>query len=160
MESDFKNITGMFKFNTDIVNKAIADVEPDHWFKKPGDDSNHLTWVMGHLIIHRGMTLKYLGLEYDDTWSELFSRGSEHVADAKYPSIEEIRSAWNDVSSRLSDALKSTGEGVMTQEAPKGPPSFDGKLTGTVAFFAFHDTYHTGQVSFLRKWLGYGQTIG
>jgi hypothetical protein len=60
----------------------------------------------------------------------------------------------------LSDALKSASEGVMAQEAPKGPPSFDGKLAGTVAFFAFHDTYHVGQVSFLRKWLGYGQAIG
>src|ERR1041385_2975950 len=54
METDFKNIAGMFKANTDIVTRAIADVEPDHWFKKPGDDSNHLTWVMGHLIVHRG----------------------------------------------------------------------------------------------------------
>ena len=160
METDFKNITGIFKANTDIVNKAIAGVEPDHWFKKPGDDSNHLTWMMGHLIVHRGMTLKFLGVDYDDAWSELFARGSERVADDQYPSVEEMRKAWEDVSSRLSAALKGTPEGVMTQEAPKGPPSFDGKLTGTVAFFAFHDAYHTGQVSFLRKWLGYGQTIG
>jgi hypothetical protein len=160
METDFKNITGIFKANTDIVNKAIADVEADHWFKKPGDDSNHLTWLMGHLIVHRGMTLKYLGVDYDDTWSELFARGSERVADDQYPSVEEIRNAWQDVSSRLSAALKGAPEAVMTQEAPKGPPSFDGKVTGTVAFFAFHDAYHTGQVSFLRKWIGYGQTIG
>ena len=160
MEADFKNITGMFRFNTDIVNRAIADVEPDDWFKKPGDDSNHLTWVLGHLILHRGKTLKYLGSDYDNTWSELFEPGSEHVADAQYPSIEELRSAWQDISSRLAAALTGAGEGVLTQEAPKGPPSFDGKLTGTVAFFAFHDTYHVGQVSFLRKWLGYGQTIG
>ena len=160
METDFKNITGIFKANTDIVNKAIADVESDHWFKTPGDDSNHLTWLMGHLIVHRAMTLKFLGADYDDSWSELFARGSERVADAEYPSVEEMRNAWQDVSSRLSAALKGTPEDVMTGEAPKGPPSFDGKLTGTVAFFAFHDAYHTGQVSFLRKWLGYGQTIG
>ena len=160
METDFKNITGMFKFNTDIVNKAIAGVESDHWFKKPGDDSNHLTWVMGHLIVHRGQTLKVLGVDYDNTWSELFTRGSERVADAQYPSVEDIRSAWQDVSSKLSEALKSAPENVVTQDAPKGPPSFDGKIAGTVAFYAFHDTYHVGQVSFLRKWLGYGQTIG
>jgi uncharacterized damage-inducible protein DinB len=160
METDFKNITGMFKTNTDIVNKAITDVEPDAWFKKPGDDSNHLTWVLGHLIVHRGHTLKMLGVDYDNPWAELFARGSERVADEQYPSLEAIQGAWQDVSEKLSTALKSAPEGVMTQEAPKGPPSFDGKLTGTVAFFAFHDTYHVGQVSFLRKWLGYGQTVG
>jgi uncharacterized damage-inducible protein DinB len=101
-----------------------------------------------------------LGVDYDNPWAELFARGSERVADEQYPSLEAIQGAWQDVSEKLSTALKSAPEGVMTREAPKGPPSFDGKLTGTVAFFAFHDTYHVGQVSFLRKWLGYGQTVG
>ena len=160
METDFKNITGMFKTNTDIVNKAIADVEPEHWFKKPGDDSNHLTWVLGHLIVHRAHTLKSLGVDYDNSWGELFARGSERVADAEYPSPEEMRQAWDRVSTELSAALKNSSTDVMAQPAPKGPPTFDGKVSGTVAFFAFHDTYHVGQVSFLRKWLGYGQTVG
>lgn len=160
METDFKNITGMFKTNTDIVNKALDGVEPEHWFRKPGDDSNHLTWVLGHLIVHRAQTLKWLGIDYDNTWGELFARGSERVADAEYPSPEELRQAWDRVSAELSAALKGSSEDVMTQPAPKGPPTFDGKVSGTVAFYAFHDTYHTGQVSFLRKWLGFGQTIG
>jgi hypothetical protein len=160
METDFKNIAGMFKTNTDIVNRAIAGVEPDHWFKTPGDDSNHLTWVLGHLIVHRGQTLKTLGVDWDKTWSELFAPGSERLADAQYPSVEELRSAWQEVSGQLSAALKSPPEGVMTREAPKDSLSFDGKMSGIVAFYAFHDTYHVGQVSFLRKWLGYGQTIG
>ena len=160
METDFKNIVGMFRANTDIVNKAIAEVNPDHWFRKPGDDSNHLTWVLGHLIVHRGHTLKMLGVDWDNAWADLFARGSERVADAQYPTVEEMRNAWQDVSDKLSGALKTPQEDLMTKEAPKGPPSFDGKLSGTVAFFAFHDTYHVGQVSFLRKWLGYGQSVG
>ena len=160
METDFKNIAGMFKANTDIVSRTIADVEPDQWFKKPGDDSNHLTWVLGHLIVHRGHTLKMLGIDWDNTWADMFARGQARLADAEYPPVDEMRNAWQDVSDKLSAALKSPPEGVMTQEAPKGPPSFDGKMSGTVAFFAFHDTYHSGQISFLRKWLGYGQTVG
>ena len=160
METDFKNIAGMFKANTDIVNKAIADVEPDHWFKQPGDDSNHLTWMLGHIIVHRGHTLKILGVEWENTWAETFARGQARLADAQYPSLDDMRNAWQDVSEKLSAALKSPAEGVMTKEAPKAPPSFDGKVSGSVAFMAFHDTYHAGQVSFLRKWLGYGQTVG
>ena len=160
MYSDLKHVRGMFKFNTDIVNKALDGVGAEDWFRKPSDESNHLMWVMGHLVVHRGETLKALGLGWNVAWAPLFKRGSERVADDEYPSVEEMRNAWQDVSSRLSAALKGTPEDVLTQEAPKGPPSFDGKLAGTVAFFAFHDAYHTGQVSFLRKWLGYGQTIG
>ena len=160
METNFSHVAGMFKFNTDIINKAIADVSPEHWFKKPGDDSNHLMFVLGHLVVHRGHTLKTLGVDFDNPWAELFARGVERVADAEYPSIDEMRVAWNQVSDKLSATLKQPNADVLAQDAPKGPPSFDGKIAGTVAFFAFHDTYHVGQVSYLRKWLGYGQTVG
>ena len=160
METDFTNIQGMFKANTDIVNKAIADVAPEDWLRKPGDDSNHLLWVMGHLIVHRGRTLQFLGRDWDASWASLFARGAERIADAEYPSAEEMRSAWSRVSTELSAALRGASPETLAEAAPAGPPSFDGKLGGTVAFFAFHDTYHTGQISYLRKWLGYGQTVG
>ena len=160
METDITNVAGMFKFNTDIVGKAIADVEPEHWFRKPGDDSNHLMWVLGHLIVHRGRTLNILGADWDTQWASLFARGSERVADTEYPTVEEMRNAWKQVSAELSTALRETSADVLTKDAPKGPPSFNGKVSGTLAFFAFHDTYHAGQVSYLRKWLGYGQAVG
>jgi uncharacterized damage-inducible protein DinB len=160
METDFSNIAGMFKINTDIVNKATADVSPEHWFQKPGDDSNHLMFVLGHLVVHRARTLKTLGGDWNTPWAQLFARGAQRVADAEYPSVDEMRAAWNEVSGELFARLQQPNEAVLAQDAPKGPPSFDGKISGIVAFYAFHDTYHVGQVSYLRKWLGYGQTVG
>ena len=160
MESNLANVAGMFKINTDIVNKAIADVGVDDWFRKPGDDSNHLMWVLGHLVVHRGRTLKTLGVAWDSSWATLFTRGAQRVADDEYPSVEEMRTAWNQVSDELSAALRQSSADVLAKEAPAGPPSFDGRTSGTVAFFAFHDTYHTGQISYLKKWLGYGQSVG
>ena len=160
MNTNFAHIEGMFNTNTDIVNKAIADVDSTHWFQKPGDDSNHLMWLMGHLVVHRGRTLKMLGGDWDAAWTPLFVRGAERVADAEYPSIDEMHTAWDQVSDKLSAALRDAPADVLEQAATKGPPSFDGKTSGTVAFFAFHDSYHVGQVSYLRKWLGYGRTVG
>ena len=58
METSFSNIKGMFKVNTDIINKAITDVKAEDWFRTPGDDSNHLMWLLGHVVVHRGYVLK------------------------------------------------------------------------------------------------------
>jgi uncharacterized damage-inducible protein DinB len=160
METDFKNISGMFRANTDIITKAIADVRPEDWFRTPGDDSNHLMWLLGHVVVHRGYVLKNLDREWDRPWASLFARGTERLDEAQYPTVDEMRSAWNEISEQLKAALREAPDEVLAKPAPEGPPSFDKKMSGTVAFFAFHDTYHTGQVSFLRKWLGYGQTIG
>jgi uncharacterized damage-inducible protein DinB len=160
METNFAHVKGMFKFNTDIVNKALTGVDPEHWFKNPGEDSNHLMWIMGHLVVHRAHTLKTLGVDWENKWMPLFAQGTDRLADTAYPSIEEMRAAWEQVSAELAKALQQAAPDVLAEKAPKGPPSFDGKLGGTVAFLAFHDTYHVGQISYLRKWLGYGNTIG
>lgn len=160
METGFENIAGMFKANTEFVNKVIADVSAEDWFRKPGDDSNHLLWLFGHLIVHRGHTVKLLGRQWGTAWSPLFERGAQRVADDEYPSLDEMKTVWQQVSADLTTALANPPADLLANAAPAGLPSFDGKASGTVAVLAFHDSYHAGQVSYLRKWLGYGQTIG
>lgn len=83
MDNDFANIEAMFKTNTDLVGKALQEVPPDHWFRAPGDDSNHLMWVAGHLVVHRAAVLNYLGGEWKgsvvgfvQTWSGTLRRRS------------------------------------------------------------------------------------
>jgi len=160
MAEDLSNIAGMFRTNTEIVNRAIAGVPQEDWFRKPGNDSNHLMWVVGHLIVHRGRTLNVLGVDWNSSWAPLFVRGAERVADDEYPSSDEMRAEWKNVSTELIRAVREAPQALLDQSPPKGPLSFDGKLSGAVAFYAFHDAYHAGQVSYLRKWLGHGQTIG
>lgn len=82
------------------------------------------------------------------------------AAPDQYPVVEEVRGAWDDVSGKLLASLADASADALARPAPTGPPSFDGKISGLVAFLAFHETYHVGQVSYLRKWLGYGQSVG
>src|SRR5688572_24980013 len=130
METDITNTAGMFKFNTDIVNKALAGVAPEHWFKNPGDDSNHLMWLMGHLVVHRGETLKALGVDWNKDWASLFSPGADRLADTAYPSTEEMLAAWQQVSAELANTLKQSPANVLQKDAAKGPPTFNGKVSG------------------------------
>ena len=160
METNLGNIEGMFKTNTDIVKKAIEGISVEHWFLTPGDDSNHLMWVAGHLVVHRGAVLKSLGTEWAVPWSSLFMRGETLAAPNQYPAVQEIRSTWDDVSAKLLVSFADASADVLAKPAPKGWPSFDGKISGLVAFLAYHETYHVGQVAYLRKWLGYGQSVG
>jgi len=160
METDLANIEGMFKTNTDIIKKAIEGIAPEKWFLKPGNDSNHLMWIAGHLVVSRGAALKSLGGEWVVPWSSLYTRGAKLEAPEQYPEIEVIRNGWDDVSAKLLTVLPHATADLLERPAPKGPPSFDGKIRGLVAFLAFHETYHVGQVTYLKKWLGYGQSVG
>jgi hypothetical protein len=160
METSFSNIKGMYKVNTDIINMAIADVKTEDWFRTPGDDSNHLMWLLGHIVVHRGKVLTMLGADWNTSWAPLFARGAQRGDAAQYPSVEEMREAWNQVSEQLKATLNGSSAEMLGSAPPEGFPSFDKQVGGSVAFFAFHDCYHTRQMSFIRKWLGYGQTVG
>lgn len=160
MNGNFRYIEGMFKTNTDLVKKATEAILPEHWFVKPAAASNHLMWVQGHLVWSRGNVLKTLGTEWSAPWNAFFARGAKPVERDQYPGVEEIRQAWNEVSERLSAALAAAPGEALVKPAPSGAPSFDGTAGGLVAFLAFHETYHLGQLGYLRKWLGYGQVAG
>lgn len=160
METDFANIAGMFKTNTDLVNKTINEVNPESWFLKPGDESNHFMWVVGHMAWSRANVLKILHQPWNVPSAELFGRGAQLTSTDQYPGVEEMKRAWDDISQKLLTVLTSASVDCLGQEAIAGPPSFDGKVSGNIAFFAFHETYHVGQLNYLRKWLGFGQGVG
>ena len=77
-------------------------------------------------------------------------------AEAAYPSGHALLDGWKDAGELLAKALENAEEEKLAAPAPQpGPPSADGKLSGTVSFMAWHETYHVGQVSYLCCWLGH-----
>ena len=160
METNLTHIAGMFKMNTDLVNKTINEVNPESWFLKPGDESNHFMWVVGHIAWSRANVLKILNQPWNVASATLFERGAQLVPKDQYPGVEEMKRAWDDVSQKLLTVLANASVDHLGQEAIAGPPSFDGKVSGNIAFLAFHETYHVGQLNYLRKWLGFGQGVG
>ena len=151
-------IEGMYKTNTDLVTKAVADIPADEWLRKPGDGSNHLLWVMGHLVWARGNAVKTLGSPWSRDWAKQFSRGAAGVDAADYPAVEDVSKAWAHVSAELPKFLAAASPELL--DKPHDKPTFDGKMGGFIAFLAFHETYHVGQVGYLRKWLGHSQLVG
>lgn len=157
MDSNY--IEGMFKTNTDLVTKAVEGIPAEQWLRKPGDGSNHLLWVMGHLVWARGNAVKTLGSPWSLHWAKQFSRGAANGDATEHPPVEDVSKAWAEVSAELPKYLASAASSELL-EKPHDKPTFDGKLGGFIAFLAFHETYHVGQLGYLRKWLGHSQLVG
>jgi hypothetical protein len=154
------SISGSFKFNADLFRKIVEGIAPDRWLVRPGNDSNHLLWVTGHTVWSRRLTLQALGSEWSRPWDKLFARGAKLAEQENYPKPEEVLSAWDDVSGKLAAVLDGVSPEDLSVPAPQAIPSFDGKLSGALTFFSIHESYHLGQMAYLRKWLGFGQSVG
>jgi len=154
------NAAQSYEFNSGFLTKMVGDLSPEEWLRHPEGKCNHLAWIVGHVVWSRGRILYYLGTEWSLPLLDPFARGAKCEDAAAYPPPGVLLDAWRDVSAVLAGALNTVSEETLAQPSTQGPPSPDGKVSGVVNFLAFHETYHIGQASYLRGWLGHKGLMG
>jgi len=150
----------IYLINERLYNRALDGVATEDVCRRVGTDANSMLFVAGHLMTSRFGLLGILGDEAKNPWPGLFSRGETHQKPEAYPSIDEIRSAWNDASERFRARLESASEAELAAPAPFEVPAEEQTVLGAVAFLAMHESYHIGQFSVMRKLLGYESLVG
>jgi uncharacterized damage-inducible protein DinB len=149
-----------YRFNSDFLTRTVQDLSPEEWLQRPNDNSNHIAWIVGHVIWARKAVLSRLGTEWSQPWLSSFARGVKCNDVAAFPPPHTLKDAWNEVSGVLATALDGASEDALSQPSTQGPPSADGKISGVINFLAIHETYHVGQASYLRSWMGHKGLMG
>ncbi|MGD0787094.1 MAG: DinB family protein [Terracidiphilus sp.] len=149
-----------YGLNTGLFKKSFEGLTTEDWLRRPSDSSNHLLWIVGHVIWARGVALGFLGAPWTNSWAPLFGRGVKLDDSAEYPRPEELTLAWEEVSARLTAALEDASEETLSAPSPERIPSADGKASGVINFLAGHESYHLGQVAYLRCWMGHTGIAG
>jgi hypothetical protein len=152
--------THTFRQNGNLLEKSFGDLNRDDWLRRPAEGSNPVLWIVGHLIWGRSRVLALLGEEWTRPWLPLFARGAMLAEDSQYPSPQEIKDAWLDISAHLTAVLDAAPAETLAAQVGEKSPSYDGTVGGMVTFLAFHETYHVGQVAYLRCWLGHDGVVG
>lgn len=146
------------KYAHDLLEKAVSDFPADKLTFQTSPTDNHILWHLGHLA----MDYKWFASAIDgkpgdiaEAESKLFGMGSKPVADPKaYPPIAELRKRFDAAWQRFAAAAESLRE----EDALKPPQIETGGFLkdrlDTVNKTAWHDGWHTGQISGLRKALG------
>ena len=154
------NAAFTYNLNARLLNKSFAGLTPEEWLRRPNDSSNHLLWVVSHIIWARMRALHFLGTEYSKPWLDKFGRGAKLLDAAEYPKPEEVLLAWEEVSAQFTAALEAATDEALAKPSPEGIPSADAKISGLLVFLAAHEAYHVGQAAYLHAWLGHGGVAG
>jgi uncharacterized damage-inducible protein DinB len=118
-----------------------------------------MLWIAGHVVHTRATVLELLGEAVDTGWGNLFERGATVSAADKYPSRESIEHMHREVGPRLLVKLASLDEKYLASPATMALPGVR-TIADQLGFFALHDTYHVGQMAYIRKALGYPGLVG
>jgi hypothetical protein len=152
------------KFARNGTKKILEGIPADKMCVIPSGCSKHALWIMGHLASTDDWLLSEFAKQKSnipEAWQKLFGMKSAASADANaHPSVDEVRKAMD---AAHAGVLKWIGS--LTPEQLQTPMSKEwqayaptmGDLAG---FFAWHEGYHAGQLSMVRKGLGLPAAFG
>jgi len=149
-------IATIFAINDNFVVRALEGLTHEELWRAPTERNNALIWIAGHVVQTRAMLLQLLGEPVDTGWGKLFDRGAPAatMADAeRYPSRGDIERVMRDITPRLHAKLASLDDTYLAGPAKMQVPGTK-TVADELAFFALHDSYHVGQLAYVRKGLG------
>jgi len=154
MHPSIETVGQLYQTTDGLYQKALTGLDPDMALRRPGEQSNSVAWIAGHLAWTRSRLCGLLGVPVEFPWSDVFARGARPPEPEELPSLEEVRQAWQTISARLMTRLDELTEAELAAPAARPMPIADRSLRGSIVFLAYHEGYHIGQLSFLRKWMG------
>ena len=119
-----------------------------------------MLWIYAHMAVVRGRLLMALGDDYKAGWAEAFGRGVELQDPSAYPSYEKIVEASREVNARLFARLAALTDADLARASTGPVPPAVQTVADLIAFIALHDSYHVGQLAYVRKALGYPGVAG
>jgi uncharacterized damage-inducible protein DinB len=154
MEPQVAPLAAILDLNTDLLLNSLEGLgETEARSRLPGG-GNSISFLAAHLTDTRHFLAARIGQPLANRLTPYLgdARGIEDIA--TWPSLTELRDAWCVVSAHLGTALAGLSAAEIARPNPHRFPIADGTLVGMLAFLVQHDSYHVGQVAFLRRQLG------
>ena len=143
--------------------KLVDGIPPDKLCHQPVPNANHALWVLGHLACSDDFFATHLGGQksvIDEKWPELFGMGSKPIDDpSAYPSLEEVMTALERARQSMLETFQAMGEQKLLSSTPDDWQPFAPTYATVMGSVAFHEGFHAGQVSAIRRSLGLGSAL-
>jgi hypothetical protein len=154
---DGRALATIFEFSYGILNRNLEGITHEESLRAPEPGGNSLNWVLGHLLASRNGVTRLLGQPpaWDSPQAARYARGSAPLeADEAPVRFETLRADLERSQAPLLAALRSCPEEALAAATDNGDP-----LAQRLARLGFHEGYHGGQISLLRRILGHPGAI-
>jgi uncharacterized protein YndB with AHSA1/START domain/uncharacterized damage-inducible protein DinB len=150
----------IFRLNDSLAERTFAQVTDEEIWQRPTSMSNPMLWILGHMVNTRAQLLSIFGEPFDTSWGDSFDRGAGLADRSRYPTRETVQKVAQDVNQRLYTKLATLTDAELTKPATRSPSPVVRTIADQIAFLVMHDTYHVGQLAYVRKALGYPGVVG
>jgi uncharacterized damage-inducible protein DinB len=154
MDPRLAPLADVLHLNTRLLRNSLDGVDDALARQRVVPGTNHLAFLTAHLADARHFLASTLGVPLENPLAAQLQYGKTLDEVGELPPLAELVAAWDRVSAHLAD--KAPGIGASRLDADSGLrfPVQDRTVLGAVAFLVQHDSYHIGQMAFLRRQLG------
>jgi uncharacterized damage-inducible protein DinB len=150
----------IFKLNNNLIARSLDGLSDEEVWAQPSGSGNPIAWLLGHLTETRAGMISEMGMPFDYGWTRVFQRGSPLQDPRGYPTRDAIETAWKATHAAMRDAFASVTPERLAGPVTRRPAPGVENLADLIAFCGFHESYHVGQIGFLRKQLGHSSIAG
>jgi uncharacterized damage-inducible protein DinB len=140
--------------NTDLLLNGLEGLSDNEAQRRLPGGGNSVAFLAAHLTDSRHFLATRLG-------QSLANPLARYLADAKsideirsWATLDQVRAAWLSISTHLQMVLESLGPEEIGRANAHRFPIPDTTTLGMIAFLTQHDSYHIGQLGFVRRQLG------
>ena len=154
MEPQIAPLHAILELNTDLLLNCLDDLSDEEARRQLAGGGNTVAFLAAHLTDTRHFLAQRLGRPLANPLSRYLAEASSIDDIVEWPSLADQRKWWVDVSRHVCTVVAArTGEGLRRQNVHRFPME-DSTELGLIAFLVQHDSYHIGQLGYLRRQLG------
>ncbi len=146
----------LYELNTRLFVNCLQGIDDGTARQRLNGTTNNVAFIVAHLVDARFYLSKILGLELENPLEA--SLGDVNSVDEahEFPNLDALRGMWSELADVLDERLREITGDELSADAPSDFPVADNSILGGVAFLVQHESYHIGQLAFLRKCLDFG----
>ncbi len=155
MDLKLTTLIELYKNNHDTIHMQLEGISQAESLLQLPFRGNCLNWVVGHILGTRGEALKLMGLPgtLNPEEGKIYGYGSDPLTDpAKACDLDSMLARLDESLERVVNGLASLSPAELEREVRiwRGPMP----LIEAISFVQWHESYHTGQLEYLRQLAG------
>ena len=152
------DLVKMYEFSYGAINRNLDGLSHEDSLVVPEPGGNCLNWVLGHILVARGLLLTLTGGTpvLDEAHAAQYRRGSCPDEPGMLLDLATLRGLLSDSQQQLIPALAVISDEALARPMPEpyNRPPLTGSICDAFTRLQYHEAYHNGQMGLLRRIAG------
>ncbi len=154
MNTQLAPLLSTLNLNTKLLLNVLEGVSDALAATRPNVHTNNIAFITCHLIDARHFLASITGRVTEKPFKEILESAKTVEDIDEYPAVDELKAAWEDISRILADHWVQLADELLAEKSPQAFPLEDKTILGGITFLLAHESYHIGQLGFLRRYFG------